>query len=455
MLIKNAEIAGRLVDVRTADTVVEVGADLVPADEPVIEARGCALLPGLHDHHIHLFATATAAASVDCSALQPGDETGLANLISQAPLSGWRRVVGYHESVAGDLDRYRLDQLSGPVPVRLQHASGKLWVLNSLALQALQIDESSHAGIERDGAGVPTGRIWRSDGWLRARLNGEAPDLRPLSNRLAAFGITGVTDTSYTNNQNTIEVFTAAQRSGHLLQHLYVMGDDSLSAGPLKIMLDEDDLPPVDLLVERIVAARHRGRSVAFHCVSHVELVFALAALQQAGYSPSDRIEHGGVVRPDVLSQLQDSGATVVTQPGFVWARGARYQRDADAADRPHIYPFASLLAAGISAVSSSDAPYGPLNPWLCMATAVTRCCADGSVLNPSEAVTPAVALSGYLSSAQAPGGKVREIAPGLPADLVLLDRSIKQAYADLTSVKVQATWIDGQLVYDSSASTS
>lgn len=440
---------------RLDDFIIEMGTHLVPADEAVIDAKGCALLPGLHDHHIHLFATAMAAASVDCCDVQPGDETGLADLISQAPVSGWRRIVGYHESMAGDLDRHGLDQLSGQVPTRLQHASGKLWVLNTQALQALEIDESRHTGIERDDAGIPTGRIWRSDAWLRARLGAQAPDLGPLSNTLAAFGITGVTDTSYTNNQVAVQALNAAQRSGRLLQRLYIMGDDSLPAGPLKIMLDEDDLPPVDLLVERIVAARHRGRSVAFHCVSHVELVFALAALQQAGYSPSDRIEHGGVVRPDVLSQLQDSGATVVTQPGFVWARGARYQRDADAADRPHIYPFASLLAAGISAVSSSDAPYGPLDPWLCMATAVTRCCADGSVLNPSEAVTPAVALSGYLSSAQAPGGKVREIAPGLPADLVLLDRSIKQAYADLTSVKVQATWIDGQLVYDSSASTS
>jgi predicted amidohydrolase YtcJ len=455
MLIKNAEVAGRLSDVRVADLVVQMGADLVPGDEPVLDAKGCALLPGLHDHHIHLFATAMAAASVDCSDLQRGDEAGLANLISQAPVSGWRRIVGYHESMAGDLDRHGLDLLSPQVPTRLQHASGKLWVLNTQALQLLQIDESSHTGIERDTAGVPTGRIWRSDAWLRARLGAQAPDLGPLSNTLAAFGITGVTDTSYTNNQVAVQVLTAAQQSGRLVQRLCIMGDDSLSAGPLKVMLDEDDLPSIDLLVERIVAARQRGRSVAFHCVSHVELVFALAALQQAGYSPSDRIEHGGVVRPDVLSQLRASGATVVTQPGFVWARGARYQRDAEAADQPHVYPFASLLAAGIPAVSSSDAPYGPLNPWLCMATAVSRRCADGSVLNPNEAVSPAVALSGYLSSAHAPGGPVREVAPGLSADLVLIDRSISQAYADLASVKVRATLIDGQLVYDSSASTS
>ena len=276
-----------------------------------------------------------------------------------------------------------------------------------------------------------------------------------LSHTLSAFGITGVTDTSYTNNQVALQALTTAHRSGGLSQRVYVMGDDSLPSGPLKIMLDEDDLPLIETLVERIVAARLLGRSVAFHCVSHVELVFALAALKQAGYDPADRIEHGGVIRPDMLSQLQDSGATVVTQPGFVWARGARYQRDAEAADQPYIYPFASLLAAGIPVVASSDAPYGPLNPWLCMAAAVSRRCADGSVLNAAEAVSPAAVLSGYLSSAQMPGGPPREIVPGSPADLVLLDRSITRAYGDLAAVKARATLIGGQLVYDSSASTS
>ncbi len=455
MLIKNAEIDGSQVDLRLADSVLEIGANLAPADEPVLDAKGCALLPGLHDHHLHLFATAMASASIDCSDVQAGDEAGLAQRIGDAPASGWRRVVGYHESMAGDLDRYRLDQLSPQVPTRLQHSSGKLWVLNSEALQKLEIDAARHEGIERDKTGLPTGRIWRADDWLRKRLHSQVPDLSALSETLSAFGITGVTDTSYTNNQMTLQALTAAQRSGSLSQCLYVMGDDSLSSGPLKIMLDEDDLPSIETLVERIVAARRLGRSAAFHCVSHVELVFALAALKQAGYAPGDRIEHGGVVRPDVLAQLKDSGATVVTQPGFVWARGPRYRDAAEAADLAHIYPYASLLAAGVPVVASSDAPYGPLNPWLCMAAAVSRRCVDGSVLNAAEAVPPATALSGYLSAAQMPGGPPREITPGSPADLVLLDRPISHAYSDLSAVKARATLIAGQLVYDSSASTS
>ncbi|XOV84991.1 MAG: amidohydrolase family protein [bacterium] len=455
MLIKNAEVAGNLIDLRLSDVIVDMGRGLVAADEPVVDARGCALLPGLHDHHIHLFAAAVAAESIDCSDLQAGDEAGFVQRLGDAPRAGWHRVVGYHESVAGDLDRHRLDQLSAPVPTRLQHSSGKLWVLNSQALDQLRISEAAHEGIERDDAGIPTGRIWRADDWLRKRLHSDAPDLTVVSQALSAFGITGVTDTSYTNDHAALQALHAARQSGALSQRLYVMGDDSLTSGPLKIMLDEDDLPEFEYLLDRIAAARAAGRSVAFHCVSHVELVFALAALEQTGYVKGDRIEHGGVVRAEVLPQLKKSGVTVVTQPGFVWARGARYQRDAETADLAYIYPFKTLLDAGVPVVASSDAPYGPLDPWLCMATAVSRRCLDGSLLNPGEAVAPATALSGYLSTPQAPAGPPRQIAIGWPADLVLLDRPLKDVYANISAVRPRVTLIAGQLVYDSSVSTS
>jgi cytosine/adenosine deaminase-related metal-dependent hydrolase len=55
-LFRRAEVAGRIVDVRVAGGVIsEVGPGLRPAPaETVMDARGGALLPGLHDHHIHL-----------------------------------------------------------------------------------------------------------------------------------------------------------------------------------------------------------------------------------------------------------------------------------------------------------------------------------------------------------------------------------------------------------------
>jgi len=50
---------------------------------------------------------------------------------------GWIRAVGYHDSVAGELDRDALDALNAvdpATPLRIQHRSGVLWILNSAGL---------------------------------------------------------------------------------------------------------------------------------------------------------------------------------------------------------------------------------------------------------------------------------------------------------------------------------
>src|SRR3546814_1134621 len=64
MLIRNAEIwsgtDGRtsdIADVRLSQGhIAEIGRLVREPEESSIDARGGALLPGLHDHHIHLFA---------------------------------------------------------------------------------------------------------------------------------------------------------------------------------------------------------------------------------------------------------------------------------------------------------------------------------------------------------------------------------------------------------------
>ena len=91
LLIRDAEVAGRRVDVACADGVVtHIGAAPAGADV-VIDAAGGALLPGLHDHHVHLLAMAAARDSVDVGT------AGLAALRT-APGDDWVRAVGYHES---------------------------------------------------------------------------------------------------------------------------------------------------------------------------------------------------------------------------------------------------------------------------------------------------------------------------------------------------------------------
>jgi predicted amidohydrolase YtcJ len=448
VVLRDAEVTDvGVVDVLVRDgVVVAVGG---PADDTADETVDCgraALLPGLHDHHIHLLATAAAAGSVQCGppAVRTLDELRAA-MVSAAPdADGWIRGIGYDESVAGGIDAAALDALRPDVPVRVQHRSGALWVLNSLGLEAIAVDGTDMAGVERNGAGRPTGRLWRLDGWLRERLGrAGAIDLVGLSQRLASFGITGVTDATPDLTASSDKAFVSAG----LAQRVTSLGDPDGDA-PFKIVVADHALPTWDELAERIQAVR--PRAVAVHAVTRAALVLVLGVLDQLGPVAGDRIEHAAVAPPELAVWIARLGLAVVTQPSFVHLRGDDYLERVDREDLPHLWPHRSLLDAGVRVACSSDAPYGDLDPWASIAAATHRLSLSGRAVAAGEAVTGRQALDGYLGPADRPGGAPRAVVPGASADLALLDRPLGAALAHPTAVTVRATWIGGRRVWGS-----
>src|SRR4051794_21010703 len=177
---------GRPVDVRVrGGFVVDVGAGLDRAGAEIVDGGGAALLPGLHDHHLHIHSLAAALRSVPCGPPDVRTEAAFASALHAAavaaPPGAWIRGVGYHESVAGLLDRRQLDAIVRDHPVRIQHRSGVLWMLNTAALDAIGAAERS-AGLELDDGGAPTGRLFHEDRWLAERIGGGAGsvDLAPV-----------------------------------------------------------------------------------------------------------------------------------------------------------------------------------------------------------------------------------------------------------------------------------
>jgi len=291
MLIRNARLwpppspsIEADLDVRIAGgRVVECEPGLRPAPgEEEIDAAGCALLPGLHDHHVHLRALAAARASVQVGLGQVRSAAELSARLREADAAAapgaWLRCVGYHESVAGPLDRWALDRLvAGPGvdqappgrrarPVRVQHRTGALWVVNSAAVTALGLDDGEDlAGIERGADGRATGRLWRLDRWLAdrvpARTAEAAGGLASVSARAASLGVTGFTDATPGATGVDVAGLAAACADGTIVQRLHCMAAASVSGasvsgasvsgavrgrfsiGPVKIMLDDDTLP--------------------------------------------------------------------------------------------------------------------------------------------------------------------------------------------------------------------
>lgn len=432
MIILGAEIAGRLVDVRVrGDRVAEIG-DLTPGPgEPVIEARGGALLPGLHDHHIHVLSLAAAARSARCGPPEVTHLEGLAAALQNAP-GTWVRGIGYHQSVAGMLDRHLLDRLVPDRPVRVQHRSGALWVLNSRALTELGLP------------GHETGQLWRSDALVRERLvDREPPDVAAVGRRLAALGITGVTDATPDLSPEAIALLT------DLPQRLQLLGapsvatlPDGMTNGPRKILRPDHEPPDWKALSEEVSRTHARGRPVAIHAVTRESLVLSLAVLDEVGTLPGDRIEHAAVIGTDALPLMASVAPVVVTQPGFAVERDAEYRRDVPADERSDLYRYASLLEAGVRVVPSSDGPFASEDPWRTIAAAARR------TLIPAERVPPQRALDGMLSPLADPGGPPRRVTPGAPADLCLLHVPLAEALSILDAGMVAATICRGRIVY-------
>ena len=442
VLIVNAEVAGRPgVDVRIGDgVIVEIGAGLRRCGD-VVDAHGGALIPGLHDHHVHLRSLIAAQDSVSLAG------SSFDSLAEWADGAGWLRVIGasgpeFEQGTAAQLDRVVPDR-----PVRVQHRSGAVWLLNTRALELLAVDGWPDSGVERDGRGRPTGRLFRLDHRLSEATAALVDDerWRRLSEDALRYGITGFTDATVTRPLGDEAALQELVERGVIAQQLLIMGERPGS--PRKIVLDDTMLPDVGELAVRIDRAHGNEQSVAIHCVTADQLVVALAAWRQCAARAGDRIEHASVIPPGFADQIAQFGLGVVTQPGFVHAHGDRYLRDVAPDEQPWLYPVASLLAAGVTVAFSSDAPYGPLDPWLAIAAASRRRTADGRPLGPAERVDPATALGAYL---RAPDdlGRQREIVVGQTAQLCLLHRPLAEVLADPGAEHVRAGISGTQMIW-------
>lgn len=458
LVLRNIEIDGRTtLDVRMIQgRIVEIGQRLETDNCQTFDGAGGALLPGLIDHHLHLFGLAAALASVDASPANTPDSLALTKAVkaaeSRLSAGAWLRIVGYDDSVAGPMNRSLLDCLSPQRPAKLQYRTGGLWVLNTAALAQIKSDDDTPTGVERDHHGQITGRVFREDRWMRETFPAHPPSLDEVARRLNAYGVTAVTDASVTTDDATAQALIRAARAANLRQRLTLMSGGALAApedgafcvGPVKVLLDDDRLGDPAEMATTVRLARTRGRKVAVHCVTASELAYALAAFGEAGALPGDRIEHGGVIDDNASEAIASLGLTVVTQPAFVLDRGDRYLRQVAVEDQPNLYRIAGLQQRGVRVAASSDAPYASLDPWDAMRAAVDRRTRKGQYLGKAEGVSARAALSLYLGSSADPGGPERRIAVGHAADLCLMKRPIEDVLDSLSSDLVANTFIGG-----------
>ncbi|WP_206188181.1 amidohydrolase [Sanguibacter sp. HDW7] len=168
-------------------------------------------------------------------------------------------------------------------------------------------------------------------------------------------------------------------------------------------------------------------------------------------------VSHVQVVHPDDRARLAGLGTIVSAQP--LWANCEDVQTELT---MPFLgeersawqYPFASLAAAGALLAGGSDWPVSTADPLQGIHTAVTRRLfgEDRPALYPSEALTLAEAVRMYTYGSAVANHREDEsgvVAPGLLADLAIIDRDIFAAPVDeIGEARVVATWVRGVEVH-------
>lgn len=266
-----------------------------------------------------------------------------------------------------------------------------------------------------------------------------------------------------------------AAAAGFRAPHIKVMQDgicENLTAAMLEPYANSADhrhgcaaLAP-DSLALVVAAAASNGFGVHFHAVGDRAVRGCLDAVQAAGnrHGVRHQIAHVQVVHPLDLPRFRRLGVTATIQP--LWAASVpqltelvnpvlgpeRVRRQ---------YPFGALHRLGASLASGSDWPVSSPNPVWGVHVAVTRTPAVRSApwikagappFLPEQALSVTAILRAYTTGSarvMGIGARAGLIAPGRPADLVVLDRDILSIPpAEIEQASIAMTIVDGEVCW-------
>lgn len=452
----------------------------------MIRLGGRTVAPGFIDCHLHFMegaAVATGLNVVRCRTI--GDL--LADLrvcAGKTPPGNWMRAFGCDEALLRERrgpTRAELDGSVGRNPLRLRHQTLHASWLNSRAIAAFGLEAPGFkppdgAWLERDAAGRLTGFVAGMDEWLSQRLprvtTAELESrVRTFSRDLAAGGITAFTDATVRNSPDDIAVMGRLAASGMIGQRAAMMVGqaytDSLETARKAAATAGIRLAGVKFmhparweplpLARRVARSLAQGLDVAFHVTEVEELEAALAAIEAARRDVNPRaleqaacrIEHGGLIPDGYPERIAALGAWVVTNPGFIHFRGAKYA--ADPGIVPWLYRARTLLGAGVQMAAGTDAPVTPGRPLAAIAAAASRVSIDGDELGAAEKITVAEALDLFTrAGARLSRLAAGEIAPGRLADLIVLAADPSTlAPAELVNLAVDLTIAAGRPIYE------
>lgn len=480
--------------------------------QDVVSLKGQFVMPGFNDAHVHIGGAGRDKLNLELNGVTSIAE--LQKLIKEAAnhheAGEWVLGSGWDQTRWPDAKfptRIDLDQAAPNNPVYLDHVSGHIAVVNSLALKHGEItaETPNPAGgeIERFADGEATGILKENAKEMVAQRIPDPPGevrkkgIQLVFEELARSGVTSVQDFSdwedflaymelRQEKKLTVRItewlpFSAATDD---LQNMRSEGgttDPWLRTGALKGFLDGalgtrtaallapySDDPSTSGIVtldpEKLKAmaiARDRlGFQLAFHAIGDKANRTALdtfEALLRANPARDrrDRIEHAQVVSPEDIPRFAELKIIASMQPSHEtndlrWA-GQRLGPERS----KRAYAWNSLQKAGARLAFGTDYDVEPIDPRRGLYACVTRAGLDGSPQGgwiPEEKLPLRDCIRAYTSGsayAEFMDGKKGELKVGEFADFIVLSQDLtKIAPAEILNTAVLRTVVGGQMVY-------
>jgi predicted amidohydrolase YtcJ len=442
------------------------------------------------------------------------DVLGLVKKETQKVRSGtWIKGSRYAEYFLAEKrhpTRNDLDQVSPGHPVILFHTSLHACVLNSLALKEIGItrDTPDPQGgiIEKDPeSGEPSGvlhdqammdvfnKLFFED--LAAMTTQERIDLcERTAEKFTQMGLVFAGDALVV--PPTLNMYQETLAADRLKIRIYTMnyallaepltgsqiktgfGCGKLRIGPIKLFADGGMsnrtaavgtpylTPPHDKglkiqsredLIEKVKWYHALGYQIAIHAQGDAGISDTLDAYEAVLSPKSDnplrhRMEHAGCLYPDLLRRAADMHILASVQPVFLGELGHGFLEAFGPELGHQLYPFKSMLRAGMILGGSSDCPVANLDPRVGLRDAVLRRTPTGEALGPDEALTMDEAIllytrgAAYLSFDEAFNGTIE---PGKRADFTVMAADPREVEPEeVPEIPFVMTVVDGEIVW-------
>lgn len=504
--------------VRESQILYAGPAEQMPQVDEIVDLGGRTVIPGIIDAHMHPTLLADFSKQIACLPPKVNSLEELAEEIArvraQQSADEWILGWGYDEGKLAEHrapNRYDLDKGADGAPVYMIRSDEHIRCVNSAALKLAGItrDTEDPPGgvVEKDENGEPTGILKENAKYLIApylpqeTFEGQVENVVDLGRVLASQGVTAVADMgNLTSSNDNYPVYMEAASRG-FRQHvsIYYMwdfyendpeftipkerrdGSAQIHAAGLKLIgdgtpsgltawgyepfLGSDNCGMPVYSDESYRSAldfvRKEGLQLSVHCMGAraidriVDAVKDIPKWNDDPDVPDIRIEHVTEPTEDALRKAAERGIFSVSQPIFAYCEIETYLANLGPERTKTLYPYRSMLDAGVPLAFSSDSPATswatPSDPFPSLASAVTRLAYDGTDLGQDQRVSMETAISLYTREAAKVCGFKDQgmLRPGYSASFVVLSDDLFTVPAEqICEVHAEQTYIDGELVY-------